>query len=340
MALLGLSAHAYGDDATGAKGGVVQFEIGNEDRGVFAPVFEPLFDNTMGENTSDGHLSWSWRLAYTPHRTNPKWFRPIHDNIPWLSEQATVRTSSSLQQYAFMPDETRQNAGLKERPHAGFLAYEERISLADPMSEHTQRVDTLAMTVGIVGPLSGGEKMHKLSHNLTGLSSASWNQLDNEPVLNVSYDHARRFLLLKSQAQENLEFMPYAGAAVGNALTYGAVGATLRLGAHLTQDNGSQRPGPLLNSNTFARKGDYLAWNVFLGTEGRVVARNLFLDGNTFGDDGLSVDKKTFVYDVQAGFEIGWGASRFTVVNLWRDKEFKTQSDPDQLLKASFSYSF
>ena len=73
LCLVGASAQA-GDD-----GGVIQFEIGNEDRGIFADVFEPFFDPTLGENTSDGHLSWAWRLSYPPNRTNPKWFRPIQD---------------------------------------------------------------------------------------------------------------------------------------------------------------------------------------------------------------------------------------------------------------------
>ena len=159
LCLAGVNAHA------GDEGGVIQFEIANEDRGVFADVFEPIFDPTVGENTSDGHLSWAWRISYTPNRTNPKWFRPIKEYLIWSSDDATVRSSSTLQQMAFMPDETRKNAGNKERPHAGFLAYEERLSLADPISTHTQRVDTVAMTVGIVGPLSGAEAVHEIVHD-------------------------------------------------------------------------------------------------------------------------------------------------------------------------------
>lgn len=343
VAVLSLGSQALAADVDApakATGGVVQFEIGNEDRGIFAPVFEPIFDNVVGENTADGHLSWSWRISITPNATNPDWFRPIQETLPWLSSRATVRSASSLQQYAFMPDESRLNAGRKERPHAGFLAYEERASLADPLGEHSQRIDTLALTLGVVGPLSGAETVHEALHDITGLSSTSWNQLDNEPVVNLYYEQAHRFLLLKSRAQENLEFMPYGGVALGNALTYGAVGGTVRLGGELTKDRGAHRPGPLLNSNTFAEDGSYWAWNVFLGSEARLVARNLFLEGNTFRDNGLGVDAEPFVYDFQVGFEVGWGASRLTVINLWRSEEFETQSDPDQLLKATLSYAF
>lgn len=325
--------------AADSKGGVITFEIGNEDRGVFAPVFEPLFDNTVGEKTSDGHLSWAWRIAYTPNRTNPKWFRPIHDNLFWLSDKAEVRSSSSLQQVAFMPDETLKAQGNLERPHAGFIAYEERISLSDPLSTHTQRVDTLAMTLGMVGPLSGAEAMHKIAHDATGLSSANWAQLDNEPVVNLYYERAQRFFLLKSRAQENLEVMPYGAVSVGNGFTYGAVGGMVRLGSFLTQDNGPYRAGPLLNTTSFARDSDDWIWNVFIGGEVRAVAHNIFLDGNTLSDS-YSVAKNDTVADFQAGFELGWGATRLTVINLWRSEEFKTQDKPDQLLKATLSYAF
>lgn len=326
----------YAGDQDGA---VIQFETGNEDRGVFRPLFEPFFDPTVGDQTSDGHMSWSWRVSYTPHKTNPKWFAPIKDQLFWVSDQSTARSSSSLQQVAFMPDETQQDKGNLERPHAGYFGYEERISLRDPLQTHSQRVDTLALTLGVVGPLSGAEAIHKISHEVVDMPSKSWNEINSEPVVNLYYERAERLFLLKSHAQENLEFMPYGGVALGNMFTYGAVGGTLRLGAHLDKDAGAHRPGPLLNGNTFAEKGDYLSWNVFMGGEGRAVARNIFLDGNTFANS-LSVERNPTFYEVHGGFEFGWGATRFTVINLWRSREFSTQVKPDQLLKAQLSYSY
>lgn len=339
IAVLSVGLTAGVVSAGDKEGGVIQIEIGNEDRGVFRPIFEPIFDPTFGELNSDGHLSSVWKVSYTPNRTNPKWFKPIKANLFWLSDKSTVRTSSSIFQASFMPDQTQAQLGKLERPHAGFLAYEERISLSDQLRQHSQRIDTLTMTVGVVGPLSGAEEVHKLSHSIVGLSSTPWDELNNEPVLNFYYERAERFLLLKSQAEENLEFVPYGGVALGNAFTHGSLGATLRLGSHLTKDFGAYRMGPLLNGNNFAQKGDYLAWSVFIGAEGRAVARNLFLDGNTF-EDSHSVDKNSLVGDAQIGFELGWGATRFTVTHLWRSEEFVTQYQPDKLLKAAFSYSF
>ena len=53
-------------------------------------------------------------------------------------------------------------------------------------------------------------------------------------------------------------------------------------------------------------------WEVyaFAATEGRAVARNIFLDGNTF-KDSHSVDKETWVYDWAVGLVVRYG--RFAV---------------------------
>ena len=62
------------------------------------------------------------------------------------------------------------------------------------------------------------------------------------------------------------------------------------------------RPG-LSGSNFFLSDTDSgrdFGWYLFGGVEGRAVAHNLFLDGNTFAKS-LSVQKKTFVADFQGG---------------------------------------
>jgi lipid A 3-O-deacylase len=46
----------------------------------------------------------------------------------------------------------------------------------------------------------------------------------------------------------------------------------------------------------------------FAGAQGRAVGRNIFLDGNTFRHS-LSVPKKNFVADLQAGFSLVWSTA-------------------------------
>lgn len=58
--------------------------------------------------------------------------------------------------------------------------------------------------------------------------------------------------------------------------------------------------------------------------DGRAVARDIFLDGNTFRDSP-SVTKKPFVADLGAGVGLIAGPWQLTYTQVWRTREFKTQ---------------
>ena len=83
-------------------------------------------------------------------------------------------------------------------------------------------------------------------------------------------------------------------------------GLTLRLGEDLQRDFGPPRVRPALAGSGMFRPTGQFSWYVFGGAEGRVVARDIFLDGNTFRDS-LSVDKKRFVADFQVGLVVQGG---------------------------------
>src|SRR3546814_17784538 len=97
-----------------------------------------------------------------------------------------------------------------------------------------------------------------------------------------------------------VDVTPHLGAALGNVYTYGAGGLTLRFGEDLPDDYGPPRIRPALPGSDYFRPTDDFGWYFFAGAEGRIVARNIFLDGNTF-KDSHSVDKRPLVADLQAG---------------------------------------
>ncbi|MBK6705755.1 MAG: DUF2219 family protein [Caulobacteraceae bacterium] len=70
--------------------------------------------------------------------------------------------------------------------------------------------------------------------------------------------------------------------------------------------------------------GGPLSWQVFAGVEGRAVARNLFLDGNTF-EDSASVERNPYVADFQTGFAVSAGSWRLAYTYVWRTEELETQ---------------
>ncbi|MCR6645696.1 MAG: lipid A deacylase LpxR family protein [Terricaulis sp.] len=70
--------------------------------------------------------------------------------------------------------------------------------------------------------------------------------------------------------------------------------------------------------------GGRLSWSIFAGVQGRAVARNLFLDGNTW-EDSASVERKPFVADFQTGLSVSAGDWRLAYTYVWRTEEFETQ---------------
>ncbi len=83
------------------------------------------------------------------------------------------------------------------------------------------------------------------------------------------------------------------------------------------------------SSGTPYFNSDYLdgpfGFYFFVGAQGRAVARNLFLDGNTF-EDSRSVDSKALVGDLSGGLSMFWGnAVRLDAVVTYRTEEFEDQ---------------
>ena len=69
------------------------------------------------------------------------------------------------------------------------------------------------------------------------------------------------------------------------------------------------------------------------------MARNIFLDGNTFVDSH-SVDKEPFVGDFQAGISFTFGDARLSYTYIVRTQEFDKQDQPDQFGSFNLSYRF
>ena len=70
-------------------------------------------------------------------------------------------------------------------------------------------------------------------------------------------------------------------------------------------------------------KGGGHEWYLFAGVDGRVVAHNIFLDGNTFRESA-SVDRRNFVYDFKAGISMRIAPMRISLTHVQRSPEFTT----------------
>jgi Uncharacterized protein conserved in bacteria (DUF2219) len=118
--------------------------------------------------------------------------------------------------------------------------------------------------------------------------------------------------------------VPSITASLGNVQTYAAAGLMLRVGDELEADFGPPRMRPSISGSNFYQPDGRWGWYVFAGVEGRAVARDIFLDGNTWRES-RSVDREVFVADANAGVAVVMPFARLTVSYTARSREFETQ---------------
>lgn len=203
------------------------------------------------------------------------------------------------------------------------------------------RLDQFQLLLGVVGPLAMGERAQNKFHHIFGFSRAQgWNnQLHNEPGLLARYQ-ASWDLPLWYQGSLEGDLLPEAGMAVGNILTYGDAGVTLRLGQGLAAAGTPQTITPGLSGSGWfdpaALNGPF-GWMLMAGIQTRAVWRNLFLQGNTFRHSP-SVRMRHFVTDEDVGvsllFRLGL---RVDVVYVKRSHEFYGQAGDDRFGSVTLS---
>jgi lipid A 3-O-deacylase len=246
-----------------------------------------------------------------------------------------------LGQSMFTPQDTaREDPDPDDRPYAGWLYG--GVGLIQDTDR--RRLDHLELLAGIVGPDALGKTTQNDYHQFLGVDrSRGWDeQLHNEPGLMLSYERKWRFLQPIGGGFA-VDAIPELGITVGNVMDYAQAGGMLRFGRNLEADYGPQRIRPALSGTPYFNS-DYLdgpfGFYFFVGTQGRAVARNMFLDGNTFRDS-RSVDSRALVGDLSGGLAIFWAdAARLDAVVTYRTEEFEDQDDPTTLWGFNLTVGF
>lgn len=241
----------------------------------------------------------------------------------------------SIGQSIFTPRDTETTTPLPDQhPYAGWL----HATFLTAVDSGTT-LDSLALDVGLVGPSSGAEWVQNNVHDLMGADeSQGWdNQLRDEFGFVVTYERKWRALAEWRRGGLGVDVMPNAAVSLGNVLTQGALGLTLRAGRDLGNDFGPPRVRPALGGAGFFTPRSTWSWYFFVGANGRAVAYNIVLDGNAFRDGGPSVNRKPLVAEGQAGFvlQIGRVQSAFTVIT--RTDEFSGQGKQELFGAVSLS---
>lgn len=233
------------------------------------------------------------------------------------------RMTFGIGQSMFTPDDiTDPNPPLDDRPYAGFLFGTVAIT-----ANTGQFMQTLALDMGMVGPPSLAEQTQKLVHQVIGDDPKGWHtQLGTELAFRFLYEGAARYgaELPEHLGGYEVDVIPGFAAAAGT-LDVSAMGyVTARIGRGLDVDFGPPRiRRSIATMNSFKRR-DEISWYLFATLEGQLVARNLFLDGNTFSNS-RSVDTNPAVGSIQFGGMIDFESWALSYTHVLRTEEFSTQ---------------
>jgi len=310
---------AASDVAAAADGATLSFLFEND-----------LFYSTDRDYTNGVELSYT-----TAAHDTPKLFVDLARLLPFFATTGKVRASYVLGQNIYTPSHLELvNPPLTERPYAGFLYG--GIGLADDTGE---RLDQIELQIGVIGPSSLAADTQKLVHKLVnGRPPLGWStQLRGEPGIVLTYSRNLRLIPRQSFLGLFVDLEPHYGAVVGNVFDYANVGAMARIGFNIPDDYGPLRIEPSLPGSGFFEPSAAFGFYVFVGVDGRAVARNLFLDGNTFVSS-RSVDKNIFVGDLELGAALTFDFMQVTFTHVLRTKEYKTQAGADQFGAVNLSF--
>ncbi|MCB1208343.1 MAG: lipid A deacylase LpxR family protein [Verrucomicrobiales bacterium] len=315
--------------------------------GTFSFYFEnDIFGGTDQRYTNGVRLSWtSPRLAHFADEETLGRLGSVLDDMPWIGASGFERNVAfTLGQAMYTPtDILRTDLITEDRPYAGWLY----AGLGLIWKNGTEK-NSLVLNIGVVGPWSYAQETQRLVHEAKNIiTPRGWdNQLHNELGVALAYEHVWRLRPARDNSGWDWDLLPYAGATVGNVAINARLGAEVRLGWNLPDDFGTAAidpatttPAPVESVGSAKLWRHKLGAHVFLRAEGRAVAHDIFLDGNTFGNSH-SVDKEPFVGDLAAGVSINWKNTVLTYSYVMRSKEFKGQEDEQLFGSLTLGWTF
>ena len=307
------------------------------------PVIGFWIDNDLFGGGTDRYYSNGFQFYYFSGARPPYGNIDLLANlVPWIEPGGVRRYGFAFGQNIYTPSNlTARNPDPTDRPYAGWLYG--RFSV---LNEAPTAVDRIDLDLGMVGPASLAEQTQKAVHRIvTGATyPEGWNyQLRDEPGGVLSYEHVWRSVKPNTLGPLEWDFSPHVAGSLGNVLTFAALGSTVRLGGNMPPPVGAlvTRPTssiPYQDSPYSQRQGRF-SWYVYASAEGRAVARNIFLDGNSFRDS-RSVDKNNFIAAFQLGVALRYDRFGISYAQNFLSPEFEGQKSYSNYGSIRASYRF
>jgi hypothetical protein len=311
--------------------------------------FNVIEENDVFFNT-DRHYTQGLSLSYVTSSVNDRGL--LDAPFAFLRDDAYIFPASSpnrddriewtfLAQSIFTPSTiSAVDPSPNDHPYAGWL-YD---GLTFIQNSDDRQLDTFTLLLGVVGSDALGRQAQNDFHQFIAAATAKgWDyQLKNEIGAVAAWERKWRLSLGLSRGFST-EFIPEVGVTAGNVFTYGEVGGIWRIGRNLKADWGPALIRPSYSGTGYfapERTDGGIGFDLFIGGQARVIARNIFLDGNTFANS-RSVDKEYLVGDLVAGVEL-FASNYFKLggTMVLRTPEYRTQQGIDRFGSINFEFQF
>jgi hypothetical protein len=235
------------------------------------------------EYTSGVHITYDGGRA-------PWWSRLLVGNRQACARHTSdcMTARAELGQDIYTPAVNRDDphAAVGARANAGWLYLSQ-----GSRSLHEDRSDEFTITLGVTGPPSLARFTQQAAHNMAPEFNrpTDWTrQIAFEPGAIVRYEQRRRLATLEA-GSFGIDIVPSATLSAGNVLTAAEIGVQSRTGWNI--------------EHPWLPHSDAFGIALVTGLSARGVARDIFLDGNTFNHT-MSVGHEPFVQSAEAGVEL------------------------------------
>ena len=306
-----------------------------------------IFNGTDQHYTNALRLTWVSQdlTEYDEDTRLPRWGLPLIRKLPLINRPGFQRNIGlSLGQNIYTPEDISRRDLIKDdRPYAGWTY----LSLTFHV-KNTVKLDVFEVTLGIVGPSSLAKETQRTVHRwVDSKEPKGWDhQLRNEPGLTIGWQRNWRLFSAGMGSGFGFDFIPHIGGIAGNVATFANIGGELRIGYNLPIDfgtsfirSGSGIEAPADKMDPRLRHRENFGIHLFADADGRAVARNIFLDGNTW-KESHSVDRKRLVADMAAGIAILYKRLKLSYAHVYRTKEFDGQDKAQSFGSITLAITF
>lgn len=287
-------------------------------------------------------LRLEWNL---PPSWTPDFIESLSTSLPLFPDDPDeVSLGVFAGQSIYTPsDISDPNPRPNDRPYAGWLygGFNLRSLVLDDDGMQNDAIHVLELQTGIVGPSSGADTAQTEVHEWYGWKKPQgWRyQLHDEFGLNLVYVQAHRLLHVDAKTWGiplELDFLANFGGSLGNVHTNASAGAIARFGINLPRDFGVNSIQSMVGD---AGQRSATPFYVFGGFQGRAVARNIFLDGNTWRSSP-SVQREYLVGEIRGGAVLGLGPLDLSYTFVIQTPEFEGTDHHQQFGSVMLSYTF